>query len=182
MNLAARRVAPGPNAALAALAMFCMLPVAAAIADGPPDERALAPGMRVRIEAQGLPSSERTGTVSAIDDKAVSLEVPGSTGPVTVRRDQITRFQVSSGRSSRLPHAIVGAAIGALAGTLVANHSAHYPGETAATAAVGALVLGGIGAAIPGSERWVDVPPERYRISLGPRPGTRVGLTMSRGF
>jgi hypothetical protein len=182
MNASTRMPARPLFAVLLLLNLACGLVPAPAAAEEPAAQQPLAPGMTVRIEAPGLLSADRTGTIRALDDRSISIDVEGRAEPVTVQRDQISRFQVSAGRSSRLVHTLLGAAIGGVAVALIPSHGANYPGERAAVVAIGGLLGAGVGAALPAGERWTDIPTARYRISLLPRLDSTVGLTVSRAF
>ncbi len=184
MNKCNRTCSRAPAAALLVLVLGPLLTMAASAADDSASALALAPGTRVRIEASKPSPTEVTGTINSIDEKTIRLDVAGHAEPVAVGRDEITRFRVSTGRSSRLVHALVGAAIGAIGGGVAANRSGgqHYPGTTAAAAAAVALAGAGIGAALPAGERWSDLPVERLRVAFVPMPGDGFRFTFSRGF
>jgi hypothetical protein len=184
MHTGTRTLLRSPGAALIVYALGALFAGAPAAADDGTSAPALAPGLRVRIEAPGLAPTDATGTIRAIDDKTIRLEVPGRAEPVDVARAQITRFQVSGGRSSRLVHTLVGAAIGAIGGAVIASHSGgqDISGTHAAATVAVALVGAGIGAALPAGERWSDLPAARYRVALVPNPGAGFGFLFSRGF
>lgn len=160
------------------------LAVATAATDGSAPAVTYAPGTRVWIETSGSAPTGVIGTINATDDHAVHLDVAGHAEPVAIARDQITRFRVSAGRSSRLVHALVGAVIGAIGGAVVASHSGgqQYPGTTAAAMTAVALAGAGVGAALPAGERWSDLPVARYRVALVSNPGAGFRFAFSRGF
>jgi hypothetical protein len=185
MNSPARPVARGHATAILILSLGSLLAVSPAATAGGEGHAVLVPGMRVRIEAPGLAAREGTGTINSVGDTSILLDVPGRAEPVSVTRAEITRLQVSSSRGSRLAHALVGAAIGAIGGVIVANHDGgqyHFPGTTAAVGVAAALVGAGIGSAFPAGEHWRDLPAARYRVALVPSGGSGLGLAVSRAF
>lgn len=177
-------VASAPAAALLVLTLGSLLAVAPASADDRDPALVLAPGTGVRIEASGLAPTDVTGTINAIDEKTIRIDVAGHAGPIAIGRDQVTRFRVSAGRGSRLVHALTGAVIGAVAGAVAASHSGgqHYPGTTAAAMSAVALAGGSIGAALPVGERWSDVPVARLRVALPANAGGGFRISFSHGF
>jgi hypothetical protein len=144
----------------------------------------VAPGTRVRVETSGPVPTEVIGTINAMDDRSIRLDVEGQARPLELTRDRITRFQVSAGRRSRLAHALVGALVGAAAGSVAVSHSGgpHYPSTNATATLVVALVGSGIGAALPAGERWTDVPATHFRAALMPCPGSCLRIAFSHGL
>ena len=144
------------------------------------DVPALAQGSRVRISASSLGGPIR-GTLAALRDESLTLQVSGKSDPVVIDRNRITRLEVSAGRRSRGRGAFIGAAVGFGAGLLMTAAIAAGGGDQKSRAygAAYSLVLftpmlsltgALIGVAVPPGERWVKVSPQAGPGAGAPRP------------
>jgi hypothetical protein len=161
------------------------LAAAVALAD---DTVRLASGTRVRVTVP-TGGGRLVGTVLALDDKNLTLQVPGKTDTAVLRREDITELFVSAGRRSRGRGALIGAAIGAGAGALIglaagsddrSNFIRFSAGQKAVLfgivlAPIGALV----GAAGHPAERWKELPKDRIRLSLAPVSGRGAAVSLA---
>ncbi len=163
--------------ALALLTLACLFASAPAAGEDAPLDLSLTPGMRVRVLAPDISPSKVVGTISRVDNRSVTIDVPGRSEPVSVLREKIARLDVSDGPRSRGVDAAIGAGIGAAvgaAGCAAGNGSGQgHIVSTGAVAGFCALLGGGlgalIGAVIPPGERWKEISATRYRISFAPR-------------
>ncbi len=170
----------GARFAMLCVCSFCVVPHAAGEETQLPQ---LAPGMRVRILAPATADQALVGTIAALDDRNIRLEVQGRGEALTVPRERITRLELSAGPRSRVPGALIGAAVGGAAGALAGSQSSSYrDASQAGGALVGVLIGALVGAAIPPGEHWKEVPASGYRVTLGPGRGSGVGLTLSLVF
>jgi hypothetical protein len=156
-------------------------------------------GARVRIKLQ------RSGRIPNLPAHIEGRLGPVSPGGVRVRLNAyqevtvparaIERFQVSAGRHSRARGAGIGAGIGVLLGLGLGglalatcddgpdswecvSAGANLIGLPPILGAGGAIV----GALLPPSERWEEVPRERLRVTAGPilkRDGAGVAVAVS---
>jgi hypothetical protein len=166
--------------AVLCLCSFCAVPDAAGEEARLPQ---LAPGMRVRILTPGNVDNALVGTINALDDRNIRLDVQGRSEPITVPRERIARLALSAGPRSRLPGALIGAAVGGAAGALAGSQSSSYrDASQAGGALIGVLVGALVGALIPPGEHWNEVPVSGYRVTLGPSRDPSVGLTFSLVF
>lgn len=179
-----------PRAIRHAVAGLCLswLVVTAACGDELAQEPALTPGMRVRITAAGITGTAVAGTICALDEQDIILEVPGRTEHLSVSRDRISRLELSGGRQSRLIGALIGAVLGGAIGALTgkaATTNQPYSLESvneAGGAIAGALVGSTVGALLPPGERWNEIAVSRYRVSVAPRLDRAVGATVALAF
>jgi hypothetical protein len=149
------------------------------------DAGSLGPGVRVRLSVAS--SRDRLqGTVQALDQATLSV-ISDDHQLVKVPRDSITRLETGWGRRGNARRGLaIGAVFGAGLGLLICaadesdwgldphrdyGSSCHGGGEWVALPLVSGAAYGGIGALIGHfikSDRWVEVPMERVRVSLGP--------------
>jgi hypothetical protein len=138
----------------------------------------LVPGARVRVVYAG--EDARTGTLIALGPDTLAVEWPnGATARMALTR--VTRLEVSRGvrAANKAGRAKVGFAIGAALGVAIGAVSSKSNPQCPTTAcddvvngistAIGAGMLGGVGAAVGAvsgrsSEKWESVP-------LAPRAG-----------
>ncbi len=161
------------------------LAAAVALAD---DTVQLTSGTRVRVTVP-TGGGRLVGTVLALDDKNLTLQIPGKTDTTVLRREDITTVDVYAGRRSRGRGALNGAAFGAVMGALMGlaagsddpgtfiRLSAGGKALIAATllAPIGALV----GAAAPPPERWKELPKDRIRLSFVPVIGRGAAVSLA---
>jgi hypothetical protein len=150
-----------------------------------------APGTRVRVThpAEGT----RVGTALAITEDQLFVRWADGSDTVGVPLAEVTRLDVSAGRSRyrALRYAgvglVAGAALGAMAGAAAYNDRDSFFGRGAFTAE-GAIMLGGLGGVIGlvsgalRSDPWQEVPLRRSRVGIiapsGGR-GTRLGFALA---
>jgi hypothetical protein len=186
-------------ALIAAFVGILSVAAAVALAD---DTVQLASGTRVRVTVR-TGGGRLVGTVLALDDKhltllggviptpsrGLELQVPGKTDTSVLRREDITKVDVSAGRRSRGRGALIGAAFGAGAGALIGLASGSddpnsfirlSAGEKAALVA---LVLAPIGAVVGAvghpAERWKELPKDRILLSLVPVRGRGAAVSLA---
>jgi hypothetical protein len=167
----------------------------------------LQPGERVRVTRQPIcppntscavrPPQKIVGTLLSVSGDSLLLATDGGDGQVVVPLVSASRIQVVRGSKRATSRGTgIGAVLGGVLGLVgaVATYQecegfcpADFgPGGTA----VGGLLLGGLlGAgvgAVVGSlvtiDRWVDMPVQRMRVSLGPQPHGRFGFGASVTF
>lgn len=156
----------------------------------------LAPGQQVRATARDFGLVRARATIEAINSDTVVLR-SGTTHRVPLT--SLERLDVHAGRRS---HWLLGAGIGFVVGagatyavlssggsTALCNQSANQDaigtGECLALAAGGGLAGAGLGALVGTfikSDKWEEVPTERFRLGLVPRPRGGVTLSASLAF
>jgi hypothetical protein len=169
---------------------------------------ALEPGTRVRLtlpcdDARPTPTGSG-GATCRIEGRLDHLGPDGITlaGASSSTRHplaSVTRIEISRGERSRwLAGAGAGLVVGAV-GTYVAldrggstnpcdpsaNQDAIGQGSCLGLAAAGGLAGAGLGALVGSlfrSERWEEVPEDRWRVSLGPGPGAPIQLSVTLTF
>jgi hypothetical protein len=137
---------------------------ASATDEDAPMQQSLTPGMRVRIQAPDISSGKLVGTIKMVDDRSVTVDVPGRAEAVSVLREKIARLDVSEGPRSRGVDAVIGAGIGAglgaAGGELASGSGQGHIVSRGAVAGICALLGAGLGALIGVS---------RYRVGFAPR-------------
>jgi hypothetical protein len=151
---------------------------------GAPD---LVPGTRVRVTAAASGPKPLTGTIRALSDEAITLAVEGRDMEVAVFRDGIVRLEVSEGRNRRKGLLIGGVAVatvGALIGGVGCRDSSDFDSWHCATilGGLGFAAGAGVGAIVGAGDRWRDVPPDGFRVTLAPTAGGRPGLSVRLAF
>ena len=157
---------------------------------------ALTTGNRVQVTSAAHGADKVVGTVLAIQNDTLVLQVEKITNPIRLPFSAITDIQVSRGQRRQVGGGIVmGGAIGAGVGMLLGFAAGDDdPGILAMSAgdkaAIGAVLLGVAGAGIGGlvgarssREKWEHVPlgGVAARIGLAPR-GDGVALHVSARF
>jgi hypothetical protein len=165
----------------------------------------LEPGARLRLtypcprEGAATAGQERSecrseGTLVLLHADTIALAASGAS--VSHGLSAVSRVEVSRGyRAHRLAAAGAGFLLGAGVTFVVLNsggstslcnqsenQDAMNSGECLGLAALGGLAGAGLGAIIGGwirTERWEDVPLERLRVSLTPRTGSLLGLSVA---
>jgi hypothetical protein len=156
----------------------------------------LATGNRVQVTSPAHRADKVVGTVLAIQNDTLVLQVEKITDPVRLPFSAITKIQVSRGQRRRVGDGLImGGAIGAGVGMLLGFAAGDDdPGILAMSAgdkaAIGAVLLGVAGAGLGGllgarstKERWEPVPlgGVAARIGMAPR-GDGVALRLSARF
>jgi len=162
---------------------------------------ALEPGARVRMQAPQFGSHWQVGTIVTVGADTLVM-VPGDRrdqygASVTVRRDAVTRFQISQGRIRRTARGagiglLVGAAVGGALGTAASSGGGDNPCRDAALkcGAIGAGILG-VGGLVVGTlvgtlvtgDTWSgDVSLSKPLISLMQQQDGRFALSASISF
>jgi hypothetical protein len=145
-----------------------------------------APGTRVRVTGPGE-TITHTGSLVGIDDRGVTVRVKdGRT--VLVPPSEVTRLEVSRRPSRRGQGALIGMAVGGVAGFVYGSESnkkyrcnprvefclfgedgLFTDSESGAITAVpGVLIGAAIGALVGGGEKWRRVEDRRVQIRLAP--------------
>ena len=65
------------SSALALLTLACLFASAPAAGEDAPLDLSLTPGMRVRVLAPDISPSKVVGTISRVDNRSVTIDVPG---------------------------------------------------------------------------------------------------------
>jgi hypothetical protein len=166
------------------------------------------PGARVRLTLpcdDARPAPPRSGGATCrIEGRLDRLGPDGITlaGASSSTRHplaSVTRIEVSRGERSRW---LTGAGAGFVAGAVgtyvaldrggstnpcdpSANQDAIGQGSCLGLAAAGGIAGAGLGALVGSlfrSERWEEVPQDRWRVSLGPGPGAQFRLSVTLTF
>ena len=181
-----------PTITLLVLAHTLGTSTEAAAQDTPP----IAVGERVRVSTAsgatyvGLVGMVTSAVIEVQDEEGSRSSVPLS----TVRRLEVSRGQKSNASAGAFIGFVTGAITGALIGGSLGDAPPIFGGETSPLSAekkafIGFL-LGGAGGAIIGkligeavhSDRWVEVPLERLRVSLAPQRHGRFAFGLSVRF
>jgi hypothetical protein len=150
-----------PRVALVALAALAQVGVSRAS-----DRVEARPGDTIRVTTSQTPAGGGiVGTLVELDPGTLTVVGRSESDRTRIRRDAITRLEVKRG-GTRGKNVLIGAAIGLGVGLLLAAIETtscdgewlcgvEYAAFPILTAPAGALV----GVAIPGNQRWVEVPP-----------------------
>lgn len=132
------------------------------------DAEAVAAGARVRVTLSGE-KHQLTGDLVALEKESLTITVKGVSR--VILRERIEAIAVRRGRRSRARGALLGAAIGVVAGVPAALASGYHP--------EGSLALWGalIGLSVPPRDKWQSV--EIGRVQVGCLPTLRHGPGMS---
>ena len=156
----------------------------------------LAPGARVRLYASQTADGRYgrfVGRIVRWVPDSLTLK-PEDDLPVVVPVASITRLEVSRGRRSNWAEGagiglLVGAATGAIVFGLASGDCEGWCFTAESAAAAGAVVFGGLGGVIgliagasTTTERWVEVPLARLRVSFAPQRDGRFALGLSMRF
>src|SRR5215218_8691098 len=157
----------------------------------------LTPGRRVRVTYAG--DNARVGTLVALAPDTLAVQWADGAGTARMSRTRVTRLDVSRGirPSDRKARAQVGFAVGGGLGLLIGLVSSKSNSQCASSTCddivnglatgIGALMLGGIGAAVGAisggaSEDWEDVRLTRPRLGVvipARAHGTGLGLALA---
>ena len=151
----------------------------------PNELEALSPGMRLRVTAPDQSSKPIVGTLVSVDSSALTLQTPKET--VAVRREDISKLELSLRRSSKKKAALTGAAVGlmlALASAATTGSDDWFsPADAALITGIVFIPVGaGIGALAGHGERWgpvlpANAPPAPAVRTHGPG-GLQLGLSL----
>lgn len=156
------------------------------------------PGTRVRVTYGGLESVRLVGTLTAVDQRRLTVMPEDGGGAAVVVRQDIVRLERSVSPSRRTRGLWIGFGVGlALAFGKVAMQGGCNDGCDSSNVMTGALVgvsAAAVGALVSPGERWSDVSVERERsqtkteceagleVRLVPQVGRRVGLSIVASF
>lgn len=146
-------------------------------------------GDRVRVTHSH--SQTTTGTLLALDQQILTLDVSGSSG-IQIRRSAVTKLEVSRGqRSKTVAGALIGAGAGFVVGTLIVaaglssndnvSRDTNKTGIALAGGALGAgagLLIGGIIGASK-KDLWEEVPLDGLRVGLASLQRGRLNFRVS---
>ena len=182
-----------PTITLLVLAHTLGTSTEAAAQDTPP----IAVGERVRVSTAsgatyvGLVGMVTSAVIEVQDEEGSRSSVPLS----TVRRLEVSRGQKSNASAGAFIGFVTGAITGALIGGSLGDDPPFFGGDepfpfSAEKKAFIGFLLGGAGGAIIGkligeavhSDRWVEVPLERLRVSLAPQRHGRFAFGFSVRF
>lgn len=152
----------------------------------------LGPGTRVRVfEA----ARSIVGTLDAIDDQTITFRKKPDSEPVTLDRSKIVRLEVSRKPSRRKVGALIGGAVGVVAGVAFAaaqdcqpeqdflnicKNTKNNPGYYAFAAVVLGAAGAGLGALVAPGEKWESVTAVRPHVAVWPsRGGVRIGVSLA---
>lgn len=183
-------------------AIVLLMPTLVAVCGSPASAQegqlTTASGPRVRITAPSIAKKPLIGTLTAIDDEKVTVQRSNEGKAVEIRRDALTRFEVSRTRSRKGAGAGIGAAMGAGIGAALGFASGQDCGAQNApivcvSRGAGAAIVGLAGAVVgsivgatraPG-EKWEMADPDSLKVSVslvGGRRGGGGGLVLSLRF
>ncbi len=155
----------------------------------------LTPGARVRAW-NSQPADERfVGTLLEIRGDTLSLQGEGRADTTRILRTAVTRLDISAGQMRHTGRGaargfLIGGAVGALAGFLIEPGTCYFDSgcrelDALVGGAFGAgtgLLIGTVVGAITTSDRWQEVPVDRFRVGLLPQRNGRVALLASVSF
>lgn len=155
-------------------------------------------GTRVRVSCMALESVPLVGTLTAVDQKSLTVVRQDGRGPSVVARQDILRLEQSVRPSRKRMGALIGFGVGLAVtfGRAATEGGCNdgCDGSDVAVAALLALSTAAVGAIVSPGERWVDVAVGREqsratmsleagpRVRLVPQVGRRVGLTVVASF
>ncbi len=155
---------------------------------------AVTPGARVRAWISQPADQKFVGTLLEIRGDTLFLQGEGRADTTRILRTALTRLDISAGQmrhtgTGAAAGFLIGGAGGALAGFLIANGQNCDGG----CGGLGALLFGAIGAGsglligtvVGGnttSDRWQEVPGDRFRVGLLPQRNGRVAFVASVSF
>ena len=173
-------LAPGPRRALRGGGQHQLRP------QRPQDLPPLQRGQRVRVTAPTLGINKLPAVLQSLSGDTLVVHADTT---VVCALSETTRLDVYAGRKSRL---WLGAGIGLLAGATAGAITWTSIGdcgfiEDTECRVYGALLFGGIGAVAGGvtgllikTDRWKEVPLDRVRVSVAPRPnGIGIGARIA---
>ena len=185
--------------ARSAVVIACCFVVSGSPGLGRADDLAFpAVGSRVRVTTSSPESVSLVGTLSAVDQRILTIVPRDGREPGVVAWQHVVRLERSV-RPSRKPRGALigfGLGLGAMLGKAVKAGGCNdgCDGENVAAATLVALSTAVVGAIVSPGERWVDVAvgraqgratmssPAGLRIRLVPRVGRRTGLTVVASF
>ena len=148
----------------------------------------LAQGARVRVTASGALRQQLTGNILTQDEKTLTIIDEGGQS-VKVPRERVTRLDVSWGRKRQvLPGLLIGAAAGGLIAAVLPlcdsyGGTCSTRGELLTGGVVGFGAIGAVVGAFVKSDKWVEIPLDRGRVTLRAGPSRRgVGLALTLVF
>jgi hypothetical protein len=158
-------------------------------------------GSRVRVVASSLPGGVGVGKVIATDGDSLILERERSRGVARLARSDVSSIQVSGGHHRNAGRGAIlglligaggGAVIGAMTWTPCTGFCILEPDTRSASAALGAGVLGTLGALLGTVAGALNVSDEWHSVALSPTVGFKLtengksaglfGLRFSRTF
>ena len=155
------------------------------------EEHALAAplvGSRVRLFATSTGLKPVVGTLAAVDDESLTVIVSGRRDPLVLTRSHVVRVERSVRPSHKRRGALIGSAIGFVAGFLIGGAITEWegtsggdfgPGAYVASGVILALPAAGIGALVARGERWAEVPTDQVRSQIAPSDHVQFSLRPS---
>jgi hypothetical protein len=159
-----------------------LLPPSSVLAD-PPEPGA--PGIRIRVTAPGLSDEPLVGTLTALEQDALSLRPEGRLEPVRIPRTAVTKWEMSQGLQANTGK---GAAFGFLGGAAVGAGLAASEWDGIEAPLIYAAFIGAAGAGVGAllgalyrTEKWKEIDERPLRIGIVPvRDG--VGFSVQWSF
>ncbi len=159
------------------------------------EEETLVRGARVRLTSASSSGARLQGTVESVDDTTLTI-INDDHQMVKVSRAQLTKVEMAWGRKGRARNGLlIGGLVGLAAGVLVAatpdalctkfDCAPLTTGEKVGLALGATAVYGAMGAGIGAlvkTDRWVEVPPDKIRVSVAPTSGRGIAVGVTFGF
>ena len=151
----------------------------AAQADVPP-----LPGARVRATAPSLPRRQLQGILTRLDADTIGVDAT----PLALT--MVTRLEVSSGQRTHPGTGLrIGFLVGAVVGAIVGSSAGNEDGEICTPTQCGlagaglfglaGIPLGAMIGAMIHTERWQEVPRERWQVASRPLPPTVLRIALA---
>jgi hypothetical protein len=150
------------------------------------DESATAP--RVRVTSPGAPSGRVVGRLAGLDADTLTLRVSGEPNELRLRRQAVTRVEISRQRGNRRKATAIGFVVGALAGALLGATTTSSddwisPGVVATGAGVALGTAGALlGLATSHGEKWETSSPDGLHVTFAVPRGGGAGLRLALRF
>ncbi len=141
------------------------------------------PGVRVRVTAPGLRTSQLIGTHAGVRGGVLELEPDSAATTLGIPLASVVGLEISRGRKSNVAHyarwcGVVGAALGAT--VFLVDGQPVIRG--AFVLGLSSLLLGTTAGVLTKTELWEDIPRDQLPMLLVTRQDRRVSLGLSLSF
>jgi len=183
---------------MAKSSMFCVIAIAVTALLVSPgaacsQEMSVKPGTRIRITELQAGAQPRSGIVVAAVADTVVLKLDNGGATVAFHKATLSRLELSRGRKTNTARgSMIGRIVGVTAGVMAGLVTCDCSGDAAWTAVsvTGGIIAGGFGGAAIGgligsvytTERWSELPVDRWRVSAMPGASGSFALTLSLKF